>query len=642
MHKSYNLILKLSKYILFITFLLSFIIVVTFILHSRNLDFTLPKHQTIEVYDANGDYFFSISNGNKQTYVSLDEINPNLINAFISIEDKRFYNHKGVDFIRIGGAILSNIEAKYFKEGASTITQQYVRNLYLTQEKEIKRKIKEVMISINIETKYSKQQILEGYLNSIYFGHGVYGVSDASLYFFGKDVSKLTLAECAVLAAIPKGPAIYSPIINFEKNKERKNLILKEMYNDEVIDFSSYDKAINEDINIISSKHNLNDLALYYQDVIVSIVNNMDILKLYSDETLKVYTSLDPKLENFVQNAIKKYYPAHDDIEIAIYAINPHTKNVLCCVGGKDYAQSTFNRATKALRQPGSTVKPFLYYSALENGFTPVTTIYSGPTSFNVDGKTYSPQNFGNLYPNQDVTLTYALATSDNIYALKTHLFLGTNVLYETLKKLNFSSPIEETVSLCLGTSEVYLSDLVNAYSTIASLGKIKENVYIQKITDGNNQIIYENSSEASQILNKNTCYVLSETMTNVFDNNLAINISVTGAPISKMLTHKYAAKSGSTDTDNWMIGFNNEIVLGVWCGYDDNKYQSNQNTKFIKYIWADIMENYMKDKGYGWYQKPYDVVGINLNPINGKLASFNDYQKTLYFDINNIPWTIF
>lgn len=641
MNKTYNIILKIMKYIMIVSFCLFIIAIVTFTLYSKSLKIQLPENRTIEVYDNNDELFFTISSGNKQSYVSLNEINQNLINAFISIEDKRFYNHKGVDFIRIGGAIISNIEAKYFKEGASTITQQYVRSLYLTQDKEISRKIKEVMIAINIESQYTKDEILEGYLNSIYFGHGIYGVKDACAFYFDKTLDDLTIAECAVLAAIPKGPSIYSPINNFEKNKERQNLVLKEMYNDNVISENQYLKALNEKIIINTSSQNENKETLYYQDIIVSLVQSMDIFKVYPNQNLKIYSSIDLRLNKIAQEAINNNI-IDDEIEISIFALDPYTKEVLCCIGGKDYSLSSFNRATKALRQPGSTVKPFLYYCALENGFTPITTIYSGPTTFIIDSEKYSPHNFGNIYPNCDVTMAYALATSDNIYALKTHLFLGTDKLYNMLDKLNFTSRINNNVSLCLGTSEVYLSDLTNAYSTIASLGLNGQNVYIRKITDESDKVIFQNNSKANQILNKSTCYILNETMTNVFDNKLAININVTGSAISNKLTHKYAGKSGSTDYDNWMIGFCKNIVLGVWCGYDDNKYVDNGKTKFIKYIWADIMENYLLEKNVSWYDKPDDVIGISLSPTYGTIANNNEYQKTMYFTINNIPWYIF
>ncbi|MGN1296098.1 MAG: transglycosylase domain-containing protein, partial [Bacilli bacterium] len=450
MKKTYRIILKISKYLLIIFLSLSVIASLSFIFLSRKLDYKLPTHTSYDVYDRNGEFFFTITNGNKQSYVTLEEVDNDLINAFISIEDKRFFKHKGVDFIRIGGAIIANIEAKYLKEGASTITQQYVKNLYLTQDKELSRKIQEVMIAINIERNYTKNEILEGYLNSIYFGHGIYGVSDASEFYFKKRCDNLTLSECAILAAIPKGPSLYSPILNPEKNLERKNLILKEMYQDEVIKENEYIKALDEKTKIYGEVDNT-DNSQYYQDIIVSQVSKMDFLSGYNNSKINIYTSIDRNLTNIVSEAIDLYYPYNESIELSVFAINPYTKEVLCCIGGKDYSLSTYNRATKALRQPGSTIKPFLYYTALENGFTPITTIYSGKTQFNLDGEIYAPNNFGNIYPDSDITMAYALATSDNIYALKTHLFLGTDQLTNTLKKLNFTTPINNNVSLCLG-----------------------------------------------------------------------------------------------------------------------------------------------------------------------------------------------
>lgn len=641
MKKTYQIILKVSKYLLIIFLSFSVIASLSFIFFSRKLDYKLPTHTSYDVYDRNGEYFFTISNGSKQSYVTLEEIDIDLINAFISIEDKRFFKHKGVDFIRIGGAIIANLEAKYLKEGASTITQQYVKNLYLTQDKALSRKIQEVMIAINIERNYTKNEILEGYLNSIYFGHGIYGVSDASEFYFQKKCDNLTLSECAILASIPKGPSLYSPILNPVNNLERKKIILKEMYQDGVIKENEYIKALDEETKIYGKVDDL-DNSQYYQDIIVSQVSRMDFLSRYNNSKINIYTSFDRNLTNIVNEAIDMYYPYNDSIELSVFAMNPYTKEVLCCIGGKDYAISTYNRATKALRQPGSTIKPFLYYSALENGFTPITTIYSGKTQFNLDGEIYAPKNFANIYPDSDITMAYALATSDNIYALKTHLFLGTDQLTNTLKKLNFTTPIQNNVSLCLGTSEVYMSELVNAYSTIASLGYSGENIYITKITDSENNLIYTNKADNQKILNPTSCYILSETMTNVFDNKLSININVTGYPIINMLTHKYAAKSGSTDYDNWMIGYNQEIVLGVWCGYDDNQIQENSKTKFIKYIWGDVIEKYMKNiNGSGWYQTPKNVVGLSINPTTGKIDS-QSYQKTMYFCIDNIPWYVF
>lgn len=636
--KVLKIILKLSKYLIILSIIILIIVIIIFVKYSKQLDYEIPEKNTIKVLDINNNYFFEINNANKQSYIELKNIDQDIINAFISIEDKNFYKHKGIDVIRIGGAFLSNLKTNSLSQGASTITQQYARNLFLTSDKTYKRKLEEISIAINLETKYSKDEILEGYLNTIYFGHGIYGIQDASNFYFSKDASDLSIAQACVLTAIPKGPSIYSPLNNFQKNNERKELIINELYNDKKISLTERNNALNEEIIITGKIDKNSNIAPYYQDI---IINELKTLNINSKIPYTVYTNLNPKLDTIINNTISKYHN-NDDLQIAIVAVDPKNGNVLDIIGGNNYHNSTFNRATNSLRQPGSTIKPFLYYSALQNGFTPITTFNSSKTSFNIDNKIYEPKNYKDIYPNQDVTMAYALATSDNIYAVKTHLFLGTKTLYNTLKDFSFTTEIRNNPSLALGTSEVYLNELVQAYAKIASLGKDIKLNYIEKIIDQNGNVLYENTYEPKQKYDLNTCYILTETMTNMFDNRLSINISVTGASLKSMLTKKYAGKSGSTDTDNWMIGYNNNLLLGIWCGYDDNRILKSGEGTFIKYIWAEIMEQYTKEMTNNWYDTPNTVTSIILNPITGTLAKNNEYSKKLYFNINNIPWYIF
>ena len=634
-----GLILKISKYLLILTFIILIAIVVIFFKYSKRLDYKMPEKHTITILDKDNDYFFEINNANKQTYININNIDQDIINAFISIEDKDFYTHKGINIKRIGGAIISNIKSNSFSQGASTITQQLARNLFLSNEKTYKRKIEEISIAISLETRYSKDEILEGYLNTIYFGHGVYGIQDACQFFFKKDASNVTLAEACVIAAIPKGPALYSPVNNYENNKVRKELIINELYNDEKITFEQKNNALIEKINIVAKKNTSSEVSPFYQDLIIEELKRLNI---DSKVSYTVYTNLDKDLHHIITESIEKYKQTDNELEVAVFAMDPKTGNILDVIGGNDYQTSTFNRATKSFRQPGSTIKPFLYYSALENGFTPITTFNSSKTSFNINGNVYEPNNYKDIYPNQDVTMAYALATSDNIYAVKTHLFLGTDVLYNTLLNFGFTSKINNNPSLALGTSEVSLSELVTGYAKIASMGKDIKPIYINKIVDENGKLLFENNNENFQKYDSSTCYILTETMTNMFDNNLSLNISVTGAALKTMLSQKYAGKSGSTNTDNWMIGYNNNLLVGVWCGYDDNRVIENGQGTFIKYIWAEIMEKYTSKLDNNWYQTPFDVTSIVLNPINGQLAINNEYSKKLFFKINNIPWYIF
>lgn len=638
-----HLILKITKWLVAISTICFITIIIGFCIITYNLNYTMPQISNIELYDNNNVKYLSYSNNKKQSYVKLKEISPYLQKAFISIEDKRFYKHHGIDIIRIGGALVSNLKSHGISEGGSTITQQYVKTLFLNSEQTWKRKINEAMIAIKFESIYTKDEILEGYLNAIYFDHGIYGVEDACLFYFGKHASEINLKEASIIASIPKGPTIYSPIKNPENNSERSLLILKEMLTDEVISQNDYEDALT--YQVVIKGINLNNDASnapYFQDLVIKELEKYpDILKV-AYKGLKIYTTLDSSLYQTMTDSINYRIP-NDDIEVAMYAIEPSTGYVLAVIGGKNYEKSSYNRATSSARQPGSTIKPFLYLSAIEKGFTPATTFKSEATTFYYKGNAYSPNNYSKIYANQDISMLYAIATSDNIYAMKTHLFLGPNVLATTLKKLGFSGNIPgDLPSLALGTKEVSLQELTKAYSTIANLGIETESTIITKITTFDDEIIYQANPKKEKLFDSTDCFLLTETMTSIFDTNITYNIRPTGAIISSMLSRKYAGKSGSTDTDNWMVGYNQHIVVAIWTGYDDNRQiTTRQDKTFGKYIWADVLEKYNKNLPDTWYDTPSDVISIDLNPMTGFYPSFNEYSKLFYFKKSNIPWYI-
>lgn len=643
MNKNWKKFLKLMKILLVVFVVLISTLVITFSIINYNLKYEMPQISTIELYDNNNQKYLSYSNNKKQSYVTLDNISQYAIDAFIAIEDKRFYDHQGVDFIRIGGAIIADIKNQEFVEGASTITQQYVKNLYLNSDKTIERKLNEILIAMNIERQYSKNDILTGYLNSIYFDSGAYGIEDASIYYFGKHASELSLVEACSLASIPKSPSNYSPIKNPENNKERRNLILKELYTDGKIDEETYLNNRDADLKLVGRNPQIeNESAPYFQDLVIKELQSMGWLNDYAAKGLKVYTTLDSDLNDNIIKSINKRLPS-SGIETAVYAINPQTGEVLSVIGGNDYQKSTFNRAVDAKRQSGSTIKPFLYLTALENNFTPATTFKSEETTFYINGEAYSPKNYSNIYANQDVSMVYALATSDNIYAMKTHLFLGTDALVNTLKRFKISGDIPSIPSLALGTYEISLQELTTAYSVLANEGLYIEPTFITKITTFDDEVLYEKKSKTTQRLaDQSDVYLLNESMTSIFDNSMTYNIRPTGGRLVSLLTHKYAAKSGSTDTDNIMVGYNPDILIAVWTGYDDNReITSYEDTSYGKYIWADAVESYLKGKVTHWYETPEDVIAVDLNPMTGFYPAFGEYHKDLYFKRYNIPWYI-
>lgn len=634
MNKYIKIALIVTKYI-FITFIVFFTVLIAGLtIYSKNLDYYMPDIVNIEIYDKDNNLIDKINNASSTSYVRINEISQNIIDAFISIEDKEFYNHQGINFKRIIGALLKNIKSGTITEGGSTITQQYVKNTFLDSSKTFKRKLEEALISINIESKYTKDQILEGYLNTIYFDHGINGIYDACLFYFNKYPYEITLNEACVLAAIPKSPSNYSPVKNPENNNDRRQLILSELLEDEKINQSVYNDLINVTPDIYGKLEKVKiENAPYYHDIIIKELKKLDI---DLDKEIKVYTALDPKINSIISNAIDKYYNNDNGIELAIVAMD--TKgNVLANVGGVNYINSTYNR-TNSLRQPGSTIKSFLYYTALENGFNVSSKFTSEPTTFYYDNKEYTPSNYHDIYPNQEVSMIYAIACSDNIYAMKTHLFLGTSKLYNTLLDFGFNKNIQNTPSLALGTSEVTLNELTTGYTKLASLGKDVNQTYITKVTDLNGKVIYQKDYNFNNKFNQKTCYLLSEALTNVFDQNIKVNMTPTCSSINSLLTSKYACKSGSTDYDGLIIGYNKDIVLGIWTGYDDNRTLKNTETKYIKYIWAYIMEQYNKGNKNNWYEPLKDTVALKLNPIDGEIALFDEYQKYLYFDVNNLP----
>ncbi len=524
------------------------------------------------------------------------------------------------------------------KEGASTITQQYARNLFLTMDKTWKRKLSEMMIALNLESKYTKEEILEGYLNSIYFDHGIYGIEDAAIFYFGKHANELTLLEATSLAAIPKGPSIYSPIKNPENNKSRRELILKEMKDDKSITSNEYDKALLEEITFIGiNKVKEENVAPFFADYVLSEIKKIKGLENYIHQGLIVETTLDLNLNNQICNFVTNRID--NELETSIIVMEPSTGEILSIIGGTSYKENSYNKAIYAKRQPASTIKPFLYLTALENGFTSSTTFTSELTTFYINKEPYTPKNYNDSYPNSEISMAYALSVSDNIYAVKTHLFLGMDKLSNTLESLGLKN-VPQIPSLALGTYEVTNLEWISCYQVLANLGTKISPFVIKKITTMDNEVLYEHKINTFQFADSSDVYILNELMTNIFDTNISYNTRPTGVTISSRLSNTFAAKSGSTDTDNWMIGYNPDVLISIWTGYDDNRMITKKSDKLAaKYLFADIAEEYFQNKNTTWYNKPDDVINVTLNPITGFYGNLYEYTKDLYFKRSNIPW---
>ena len=592
----------------------------------------LKKIKSYYLYNNENELIFD----DNKSWIAIEDISPYLINATIDTEDKNFYRHLGFDYLRIIKAIITNIKNNSLSEGASTISQQYARNLFLNYEKTWSRKIDEALMAAELETHYTKKEIIEGYLNTINYG-GVYGIENASWYYFGHSASSLNLAEASMLAGIPQSPSNYSPISNLKLAKKRQLAVLTSMYNNNDITYNDLIDAKSQNLTYIGklNQSNLNNV-LYFRDAVIEELNSISSIPKSIIDTggLNIYTTLDEKAQKSLEDATYDYIDNESNLEIAGMMIDPNNGGILAMIGGKDYSLSQYNRAIKAKRQVGSIMKPILYYSALENGFTSISTFTSEKTTFNFsNNKSYTPNNYNDKYANGSITMGAAISYSDNIHAVKSNLFMGESNLINMSKRLGINSKLAANPSLALGTSEISMIEMVEAYSSFANSGNKVESHFISKITDNNGNIIYEyNDLNPDNILNSNLTYILSEMLTYTYDSAFIDYNYPTLISLLPKITNKYALKSGTTDTDKWIIGYNKNAVLSIWTGYDDNSKIGSDEGNYHKDIWVDTMENYLKDKDNSWYDIPSNVVGVLVNPINGKLASKDDKKEKIFY----------
>jgi len=591
----------------------------------------------ITLYDSNGEVFFTGSENNK--WIPLEEISPYVIDATIYTEDKNFYKHFGFDFLRIGKALIHNMMTQSTSQGASTITQQYAKNLFLDFDKTWKRKWDEAWYTLRIEANYSKDEILEGYLNTINYGHGNYGIENASHFYFNKDSSNLSLAEASLLAGIPKAPSIYSPFIDYDASKERQLIVLNSLVRNGIITENEKDKAYQEELVFVGEEEkNILTSINYYQDAIMDEIEKISTIPSnYSDVGgLKIYTNFDYELQKEVENIVKETFPTDSSLQTSVVVMNPDTGGIMALMGGRDYNSSSFNRAIYSKRQVGSTMKPYLYYSALENGFTSSTAFISERTTFPLDeGKTYSPKNYNDVYGDKAISMGTAIAYSDNIYAVKTHLFLGTDSLIQIARRVGITEELDEVPSLPLGTSEINIISMAAGYSSFANQGYKVSGHIIEKIEDGYGNVLYERNDEKDLVLNPSLVFILNNLLTAPYDSSYIDYNYPTAISLSGKLQHTYALKSGTTNGDNWNIGFNKKVLCAVWVGYDDNQELVKSDYKYAQNIWYKTVEYYEKDMNNEdvWYDIPSNVVGVLVDPISGKPATDQDEKvKLMYF----------
>lgn len=602
----------------------------------------LANDQVTIIYDREEEIISEQRGSLTKHWVSLDDISPAVIEATLQTEDQHFYEHQGFDLKRIAGAVIKNLRNSSLKEGASTISQQYARNLYLSPEKTWTRKLTEAFYTIRLEMFYSKEEILEGYLNTIYYGHGAYGIEAASHYFFDKQASELSLAEATMLVGIPKGPTYYSPLNNEENANRRQQQILKHLLDDKYISEAAYVGAIEEQLDYSITPEPA-DTAPYFQDVVLQ--EAAKFLDLSPDEIraggFHIYTTLNRAYQQKLEEQVRATIDSSSGVETAAIAMDPDDGAILSMIGGKDYAESTYNRAMNSKRMSGSTFKPFLYYAALQYGYTPSTKLMSKPTTFALgDGNSYQPSNFNGYYANKPITLAQALALSDNVYAVKTNMYLGPEKLIETAETFGLRGDFQAVPALALGTASVSVNDMTSAYGILANGGRSISGYTVEKITDRNGKVVYEHEDTSEQLLDPKKAFILTHLMTGMFDVEMNGYTSVTGATISKELSRLYAGKSGTTDSDSWMIGYSPSLVTGIWVGYDDNRnMELVAESAYAKEMWAGFMEGAHKGMAQDVFAMPSGVIGIPIDPETGARATPScGASRIMYFEKGTEP----
>ncbi|WP_169577116.1 transglycosylase domain-containing protein [Salsuginibacillus kocurii] len=588
----------------------------------------VEQAHTTKMYDADNNAILETHQGKRRYWVDKEDIQEDYLTAVKAVEDRNFYNHAGFDVPRIAAAAMINLQEMRLAQGASTITQQYARNLFLSHDKTWMRKLEEALYTLRLEWHTDKEAILEGYVNTIYFGHGAYGIEAAANLYFDKPASDLSMAEAAMLAAIPKGPSYYSPHVDKERAQDRQQLILQLMEDQGRITTEERLEAENTPLDIQPLDEVDADLsAPYFSDYALKELQEKHELdeEMLTQESLHIQTTVEPDLQQAAETAVNDHLPNESDLQAALVALEPRTGEIKALVGGKNYKESAFNRAADAKRAPGSTFKPFLYYAALEQGFTPATSFVSEPTTFSYDEgeQEYKPGNFADVYANDFITLLQALAFSDNIFAVKTHLYLGPDQLVKTANAAGITSELRPNPSLALGTSEVGILELTKAYAPFANGGFAIEPMAVTEVTDAKDEIIVEGERSPSSVFDPRLTSVMTDLLSSIFEPELNDYTAVTGSSIAHKLDDPIAGKSGSTQHDSWMVGYTPALVVGVWVGHDEKEsFNHAEDGNIAKEIWGDVMAFHQTETEHEMsFEENDQTVYVDIDPSTGLLA---------------------
>jgi penicillin-binding protein 1A len=615
------------------------------------LDQYQPR-QTSKLFSADGKFIAELGL-ERRTLLKLDQIPPMVRNAFVLTEDKRFYSHKGVDFQRVPGALIADIRRRSFAEGFSTITMQLARNIFperLSREKSLVRKLKEAKVARAIEARYSKEKILELYLNQIALGNGSFGVETAAQRYFGKSAKDLNLAEAATLAGLPKAPERYNPRRSPERAIQRRNTVIEVMRQEGAISDADANLAKGYPLQL-ARKSEAGDVAPYFVEWVRQQLENQFGQRLY-EQGLRVYTTLDVELQSAAERALENQlrkvesgtygeykHPTFESylskaservgevaaanspyLQGAFIAMDPRTGAVRALVGGRDFDDSKFNRATQALRQPGSTFKPIVYADAVQNGRPPSYIVDDSPVSVpQSGGGAWTPQNYDGKFEGP-MPMRRGLYQSRNIVAIKVGMELGEQSVIDMARKFGITTPIPPYPSIHIGAADVYPIEMIAAYSAFATLGTRSSPTAIVRVENSKGDVLWEPTPVRAPVMSTEEAWLMVNMMKDVVRRGTAAGSVGAYFPLPA------GGKTGTTNdgADVWYIGYTSDLVAGVWMGLDRPKtIKGNaQGGILAAPAWTAFMnEVYRRKPAPPDWPRPEGIVIRQIDPASGMLA---------------------
>ena len=588
-----------------------------------------------KVYDDN-DELLTEFHVERRIFVPLAQVPHALRDAVIATEDVRFYSHHGVDPTGIGRAIYQNFRRGRIVEGGSTITQQLAKVLFLTPDKSLERKLKEAVLAITLERRYSKDRLLELYLNQIYFGQGAFGVEAAARTFFGKSVGELTLAESALLAGLPKAPATYSPFDHPDAARRRRNTVLTRMIETGMVKPDDAKRAMQATLALVPPERR-RTTGQYFLEYVQQLLEQQYGAEVVFKGGLHVYTTLSPTMQLKAEQALREGLRAVESRRVAasnkpkpgvpappplpsspvdrpegaLLAIDPQSGHIKAMVGGYDFFKSEFNRAVQAKRQPGSAFKPFVYIAALESGMTPATLVDDAPVEYPAgrNGKPWKPDNYDRKFRGP-ITYQQALEESINVAAVKVQERIGIRHTVDVARRLGVESPLGENLSIALGTSDLTLLELTSAYGALANQGQWMRPMAIRYVLDSKRKLLEENSPSGKTVLAPEVAYVITHMLKGTIERGTGTAAKALGRPA--------AAKTGTTNdySNAWFIGYTPKLVTGVWVGYDRPRSLGRDETgsRVAVPIWTAFMSQALAGTPAEEFPIPESVVVVPVD----------------------------